>query len=53
MQQCRTALPPLYRTERARAAACLRLSEWPVLPAEDVGQVLRREPLQQSQVSAI
>jgi peptide/nickel transport system ATP-binding protein len=40
MQDCRTAVPPLYRADRRQAAACFRLSEWPVLPPEDIGQVL-------------
>jgi peptide/nickel transport system ATP-binding protein len=38
--QCLTAVPPLYRTDPRRAAACFRLSEWPTLPPEEIGEVL-------------
>lgn len=40
MPRCRSAPPPLYRSDPDRAAACYRLDDSPVLAAEDVGQVL-------------
>ena len=38
---CVAALPPLYRTEPRRAVACVQYREHPVLPAADIGDVLR------------
>jgi oligopeptide/dipeptide ABC transporter ATP-binding protein len=40
MPRCSTVAPPLYRTAPRRAASCFRLSEWPTLPPEDIGEVL-------------
>ncbi len=52
MPQCLTAPPPLYRTNPRRAAACFRLSEWPALPPEDIGEVLVPDRMPNSQVVA-
>ena len=40
MSQCLTAPPPFYRTDPRRGAACFRLSDWPILPSKDIGEVL-------------
>jgi hypothetical protein len=52
MPQCLTAVPPLYRTDPRRAAACFRLSEWPVLPAADIGEVLAPDRMPEAPVFA-
>jgi oligopeptide/dipeptide ABC transporter ATP-binding protein len=52
MPQCLTAVPPLYRTDPRRAAACFRLSEWPALPPEEIGEVLAPERAPQPQFVA-
>jgi len=49
MSQCATAVPPLYRTDPRRAAACFRLGEWPTLPSRDIGEVLMPAKLLQPQ----
>ena len=41
MPRCSSAQPPLYHTQPRRAAACLRLDDRPVLPPEEIGEVLR------------
>jgi peptide/nickel transport system ATP-binding protein len=38
--RCRSVLPPLYHSDTGRAAACFRLGEFPILPAENIGEVL-------------
>ena len=40
MPQCLVTVPPLYRAESRRVAACFQLSEWPALPPENIGEVL-------------
>jgi oligopeptide/dipeptide ABC transporter ATP-binding protein len=40
MAKCGTAIPPLYRTEVDRAAACYRHENSPALLGEDLGDVL-------------
>jgi oligopeptide/dipeptide ABC transporter ATP-binding protein len=40
MPQCLASPPPLFRTDLRRVAACYRFSASPVLPAEEVGDVL-------------
>ena len=40
MEQCMAAVPALYRANPRHGAACFRLSEWPVLPPEEIGEVL-------------
>jgi peptide/nickel transport system ATP-binding protein len=40
MPRCASEIPPLYRTDRRRAAACFRLDEYPELMAMDIGEVL-------------
>jgi peptide/nickel transport system ATP-binding protein len=44
--RCAIARPPLYRIDPHRAASCFRHDEKPVLPAEDIAQLLtpRRAP---------
>jgi oligopeptide/dipeptide ABC transporter ATP-binding protein len=45
MEKCATALPPLFRTEPARAAACFQYATSPELPAGALNEVLGNEAL--------
>jgi peptide/nickel transport system ATP-binding protein len=40
MPQCLTTEPPLYRADPRRGAACFKLSDWPTLTSNDIGEVL-------------
>jgi oligopeptide/dipeptide ABC transporter ATP-binding protein len=40
MADCRAAVPPLYRSEPRRAAACFRFADYPELPRGELAQVL-------------
>jgi len=42
--QCLVSPPPLYRTDARRAAACFRLSQQPVLPPDNLSEVLAPGP---------
>jgi oligopeptide/dipeptide ABC transporter ATP-binding protein len=44
MEHCWTDVPPLFRTEEDRAAACFLHERMPALPSEAVGEVLHRTP---------
>jgi peptide/nickel transport system ATP-binding protein len=52
MPRCSSARPPLYRTQTRRAAACLRLDDWPALPPEELVEVLRPNPTGKSLLAA-
>jgi peptide/nickel transport system ATP-binding protein len=40
MAECRAALPPLFRTDATRAAACLLYRNAPALRGDQIGEVL-------------
>jgi peptide/nickel transport system ATP-binding protein len=42
MEQCWSTLPPLFRTDDDRVAACYLHEQMPVLPSEAMGDVLHR-----------
>ena len=50
LPQCHVDAPPLYRTQRGRAAACFRLAEHPPLPAEQLDQILTPGPATPTEV---
>lgn len=41
MEECWTQIPPLFRVDPDRAASCFLRKDAPVLPSEQVGQVLK------------
>ena len=42
MPMCAESVPPLYRTDASRAAACFLYRDQPTLDGLDMGQVLAR-----------
>jgi peptide/nickel transport system ATP-binding protein len=50
LPECRTAVPPLFRTEPNRAVACFRFAGHPPLPAADLARVLTSETATQTEI---
>ena len=40
MVVCRESAPPMFRTDRYRAAACFLYREGDVVPAADIGEIM-------------